>query len=185
MTTPSWGSRPELGPIAAAATTARHEWREEQEALTADAAEQFHHGRTVRSLLMECMRNGDRVAVVSGAHRAVGLIVEIADDLIAVRNLGSGRLDFRLADDLVFQVVVQERAIGQPGGDELVSGSFRARLLERESADGESTIGSLLTPEPLDGKLIVGADHVRVVGRGGGETILPIQSIAYVGPRRD
>ncbi len=181
----SFGSRPALGPIAAAAASARHDWREEQEALTADAVEQFHHGRDLRGLLQECMRNGDRVAVASGSHRAVGLIVELADDLIAVRNVGSGRLDFQLQPGQPFEVIVQERAIGQPGGDEIASGSFRARLLHREASDVESTVGSLLRAEPLDGKLVVGADHVRVVGRGGGETILPLSTVAYVGPRRD
>jgi hypothetical protein len=58
-------------------------------------------------------------------------------------------------------------------------------LLDREAAGGESTVGSLSSTEPLDGKLIVGADHVRVVARGGGETLLPIHAIAYVSPRRD
>jgi hypothetical protein len=43
----------------------------------------------------------------------------------------------------------------------------------------------LLDAEPIDGRLVVGADHVRVVGRGGGETIVPLQALAYVSPRRD
>lgn len=185
MTTPSWGSRPSLGPIAAAAAAAREDWRSEQEAASADAVAQFHHQRDLRNVLNECMRNGDRVAVVVGPHRAVGQIVEIAEDLVSVRNLGSGRYDFQVRPDVAFEVIVQEAAVGQPGGDELASGSFRARLLEREAADAESTIGSLLRTEPIDGKLVVGADHVRVVGRGGGETLLPMHAIAYVAPRRD
>jgi hypothetical protein len=184
-TSPSWGTNPPIGPLTAAAASARADWRAEQEAVTADAAEVFNHTRSVADLITESMRNGDRVALIVGPHRAVGMIVELAADLIGIRNVGSGRLDFQLRSDLAYQILIQERAVSQPGGDEIASGSFRARLLEREAADGESTVGSVLSAEPLDGKLIVGSDNVRVIARGGGETIVPMHAVAYVGPRRD
>lgn len=185
MTTPDPWANPAIGPLRAAAAAARSDWRDEQEAAAADAAEVFEHSRRTRDLLAECMRNGDRVAFVMGPHRAVGMVVEVAEDLLAIRNVGSGRLDFQLRGDEPYLVIVQDRAVGQPGGDELPSGSFRARLLDREAAGGESTVGTLLDAEPIDGRLVVGADHVRVVGRGGGETIVPLQALAYVSPRRD
>jgi hypothetical protein len=47
------------------------------------------------------------------------------------------------------------------------------------------TLGSTLLDEPLDGKLVVGADHVCIVGRGGGETYFPLHVISYVSARRD
>jgi hypothetical protein len=174
-----------IGPLTAAAAAAREEWRAEQETAIADAAEAFEHGRTVHELLTESMRRGDRVALTVGPHRHVGMIVEVASDCVGIRNVGSGRVDVQLRSESPWQVVVQEREVGQPAGDEVRSGSFRARLLDREAAGDEVTIGSVLTAEPIDGKLVVGADHVRVVGRGGGETVVPMQTLAYVAPRRD
>ncbi len=181
----SWGTNPPIGPLTSAAAAARQEWREEQEAATAEAAEAYQHSRTVADLLNESMRRGDRVAVSVGPHRGVGQIVEVAADLVAVRNLGSGRIDFQLRAEMPWQLVVQEQAVSQPAGDELPSGSFRARLLDREAAGGEATIGSVLSAEPIDGRLVVGTDHVRVIGRGGGETLVPVSALAFVGPRRD
>jgi len=180
-----WGTSPPIGPLTAAAAAAREEWRAEQEAVIADAAEVFEHHRTISDLLSESMRRGDRVALTIGPHRHVGMIVEVAPDCVGIRNVGSGRVDVQLRSDLAWQVLVQEREVAQPAGDEIRSGSFRARLLDREAEGAEVTVGSVLANEPIDGKLVVGADHVRIVGRGGGETVLPMHALAYVGPRRD
>jgi hypothetical protein len=62
----------------------REEWRTEQEAVTHDAAEQWRHSRTLLDLARDHMHRGDLVAVTAAGHEAVGEIVEVARDRIAL-----------------------------------------------------------------------------------------------------
>lgn len=170
--------------LAAAGAAMRAEWRDEAEEAGRDAAEQWQHSRTLGDRLVECMHRGDRVAVVFAGHRLTGEVLDVADDLLALRTV-AGRIDVHLHPGVPLTVEVVERS---PSGGRRSTGSgggFRAGLLARELDGEEVTLATTVRDEPLDGRLTVGADHVCIVGRGGAETFVPWGSIAYVRPRRD
>ncbi len=161
----------------------REEWRSEEEAAGADAVEHWQHRRTLRERLLECMHRGDPVAAIVAGHRFAGEVVEVADDLLSILTV-AGRVDVNLCDavPVVLQVAERMRSGGRSGGES--SGGFRACLLSREAEGVEVTVGTAFLPEPFDGTLGVGADHVCVTGRGGGEVFLELSSVAFVAPRR-
>lgn len=168
-----------------AGTTAamREMWRAEEEAAGADAVEQWRHGRTLSDRLVECMHRGDPVAVVVAGHRFSGEVVEVGGDLLSLLTV-AGRVDVNLCDavPVALEVVERVRTGGHSGAGS--SGGFRARLLSRETEDVEVTVVTAFLPEPFDGKVDVGADHVCVTGRGGAEVLLALSSVAFVAPRR-
>lgn len=165
------------------AAAAREEWRAEQESLADDAAEVLHHGRTLRDVFVDALRNGDRVAVTVGGHHLVGFVVDVSDDLLALRTISGARADVRLGAQVPLESSVQEPAAGQPMTGEIAGRTFRSRLLEHEAAGAELVIGRSTSPDPLEGRVIVAADHVRVVGRVS-ETLLNLSALVYISPRR-
>lgn len=169
--------------LAGAGASMREEWRAEEEAAGADAVERWRHGLSLRDRLVECMHRGDPVAALVSGHRFAGEVVEVSDDLVSLRSV-AGRVDVHICDavPVAFEVVERVRAGGHLG--EVSTGGFRARLLARETEGSEATVGSAFAAEPFDGRIHVGADHVSIVGRGGGEVFLPLSAVAFVAPRR-
>ena len=161
----------------------RAAWRSAAEAAGAAAAEQWSHTRTLRDRLVECMHRGDPVAAIVAGHRFAGEVVEVADDVLSLLTVG-GRVDVNLSDAVPVAIEVTERVRAGGRSGEARSGGFRARLLSREAENAEVTVGTAFLPEPFDGKVGVGADHVCVTGRGGGEVLLALSSVAFVAPRR-
>lgn len=170
--------------LAAAGAAMRAEWRDEAEEAGRDAAEQWQHSRTLRDRLVECMHRGDRVSVVFADQRVTGEVLDVADDLLALRTV-AGRIDVHVVPGMPLLIQVVERAPSGGRRAEGARGGFRASLLTRELEGEEVTVATTVGNEPLDGRLAVGADHVCIVGRGGAETFVPLGSIAYVRPRRD
>ena len=168
-----------FGPGAAAA---REEWRAEQEALGADAAEALHHGRTLRDVFVDALRNGERLAVTVAGHLLVGLVLDVSDDLLALRTMAGSRIDMRLASQVAMSVSVHDRAAGQPVTGEIARRTFRSRLLEHEAARTELVVATTTSPDLLEGRVVVAADHVRVVGRVR-ETLLSHAALVYLSPR--
>ena len=154
----------------------REEWRAETEAATADAAEQWRHGRTLKDWLEERMHAGDRIAVVVGEQRFTGLVEESGDDLIALQAF-FGRVDIHLTGGLPFAIEIHEHA---------TSGGTRARerrnfhdaLMARDGR--EVTVGTILAHDGIDGTLYVGRDFVSIVAKLGAETVIPLQYVAWV-----
>ena len=178
-----WSQR--LGnPDAEATVTAmREEWRAEQDAATADAADDWRHRRTLRDIALETLHRGDPIVALLPNVRFHGEVEAIGPDLIALRTV-SGRVDVHLHDGVPLMLQVGERVKDGGGRETVGDGDFRSSLIARENA-GEMTLGCTLLAEPLDGRIVVGADHVCLIGRGGAETYLPFASVAYVMPRRD
>ncbi|MCZ7536561.1 MAG: hypothetical protein M5T61_12095 [Acidimicrobiia bacterium] len=169
--------------LVGAGAAMRADWRSEEEAAGADAVEHWQHGRSLRDRLLECMHRGDSVAAVVAGHRFTGEVVEASDDLLSILTV-AGRVDVNLCDavPVALEVAERARAGGRSGGES--SGGFRARLLSRETEGVEVTVGTAFLPEPFDGRIGVGSDHVCVTGRGGGEVFLALSSVAFVAPRR-
>jgi hypothetical protein len=178
--TPGWATHPDLGQVGA---SMREEWREERETAGREAAAEHRHTLTLRDLLVECMHRGDRLTVSIGPHRFTGTVAEVGPDLLAVQTVGS-RIDVHLHPSVPLLVQIAERTGTGGHGAPAGSGDFRAALIAREDAD-EVTVGTTFDLEPLDGRLLVGADHVTLVARGGAETIVPMAEITYVSARRD
>ena len=179
----TWGQRVTNPDVAATATSMREEWRAEQEAASADALEAWRHERSWRDIAIESVHRGDPVVVTLANVRFFGMVEAVGPDLLAVRSV-SGRVDIHVCEGVPLVLQIGER-VKEGGARESVSqGDFRSALLAREQAR-EVTLGSPLYEEPVDGRLVVGADHVCLIGRGGAETYFPFWSVSYVMPRRD
>ena len=167
---------PDLG---AAGAAMREEWRAEQESVTDDAVEQWRHSRTLLDLARDLMHRGDHVAIIAGAHRAVGVIVEVARDRVAVfDDVHDARVDVQIAETIPWSLTVVERArSGGRSGAQFAS--FRARLLELEGR--AVTIATMLGPDRVTGTLGVGVDVVMVT-TAVGETLIPLSSVVSVAP---
>lgn len=156
----------------------REEWRAEQESATLDAAEQWRHSRTLLDIAREHMHRGDRVAVTVAGHRAVGEIIEVANDRIAVMDDGA-RVDVHVIDAIPFACTVVERA--RAGGRSSTrTASFRARLLELETAGAPVAIATALGPDRFTGAMRVGTDIVVIVAPTGVETAIALSAVASV-----
>jgi hypothetical protein len=161
----------------------REEWRAEQETASADALDAWRHERTWRDIAIESVHRGDPVIVTMPNVRFQGMVEAVGPDLLAVKTM-SGRVDVHVCDGLPIVMQIGER-VKEGGSRETVGeGDFRSALLSREQLR-EVTLGSPLFPEPLYGRLVVGADHVCVIGRGGAETYFPFWAVSYVMPRLD
>jgi hypothetical protein len=167
---------PDLG---AAGAAMREEWRAEQESVTDDAVEQWRHSRTFLDLARDLMHRGDHVSIAAGPHRAVGVIVEVARDRLAVFDEAhDARVDVQVAETIPLSLTVVERArAGGRSGAQFAS--FRARLLELEGR--AVTIATTLGPDRVTGTLGVGVDVVMVT-TAVGETLLPLSTVASVAP---
>ena len=163
----------------------REEWRTEQEAATDDAAEQWRHSRTLLDLARDHMHRGDRVAITVAGHRAVGEIVEVASDRIALFDEsfpgGGRRVDVHVVDSvpLTLRVVEQARAGGRSSAR---TATFRARLLELESSGALVAIATVTDPEALVGSVSVGTDMVVIATPIGIETVIALSAVASVSP---
>jgi hypothetical protein len=167
----------------AVAAEAREEWRADEEAAAREAAVAWNHGRTIADLARDCMARGDRISVTTYNHRAVGFVVEVADDLIAIRNVGSARIDFHLTPLSPFSFTVNEPAIGDAQIPPVSSGGFHGRLLSREASGDDCLVAVVGEAEPLCGRIEVGANFVRVIAKLGGETIVRTESVLSLAPR--
>jgi hypothetical protein len=169
--------------LAGASAAMREEWRAEQEAAAADAAEQWRHRRTLADRVTEHMHAGDRLAIMVAGYRITGIPEETGPDLLALRTI-FGRVDVHVAPGIPMTYEVYERSASTGGrGNAMAGGQFRNALLHHEH-DTEATLGLLTEPDGIDGRLEVGVDHVKVIARAGAETVVTFDTITWVGPRR-
>ena len=174
-------AHPDLG---AAGATMREAWRAEQEAATKDAVEARAHRQTLQDRFREHMHRGDRIAVTVAGQRIAGVPEEIGDDLLAVRTL-SGRVDIHLSPTIPFWYeIVEKPQEGGHRGSDSAGGRFVGALLAREQ-EAQATIGTIFDADGIEGKLVVGTDHVVIVARAGKETTVPIAHVTWVAPTRE
>jgi hypothetical protein len=168
--------------LAGVASGMRAQWRDETEAATADAAEQWRHSRTLVDWLTERAHAGDRIAVNVGEMRFAGLVEEAGPDFVALRAM-FGRIDIHLTPGLpVFLELVDHPP---SGGERTPTGrTFHDVLLARDGQP-ETSVGTVHELDGLDGTLYVGRDFVSVVAKHGAETVVPLQYVVWVAARRD
>jgi hypothetical protein len=159
----------------------RGEWVAEQEAAAADAAAQWRHSRRLSDWLTERMHSGDRIAVTVKDNRFAGVVVETGDDLIALAGI-FGRVDIHVAHGIPIFIELVDRAM-EGGQRAIASRTFHEALIARDGRD-DLSIGTLHEMDGLDGTLFVGRDFVSVVTKLGVETVVPLQYVTWVAPRR-
>ena len=170
-------SDPEL---AHAASSARAEWRREEEEYLRAAEEHWAHQRSLRDVVRELMHRGDTIAITLGLTVLAGRVVAVGDDWFELDG-PAGRTDVRLdASDLVVRVL--ERAPGGGCRGDAGSRTFRARLLEHEMAGGPVVVG--FRDGEARGELVVGRDQV-CVGAPPLGTYVPIRAVTLIRPAHD
>jgi hypothetical protein len=173
-------AHPDLG---ATGASMREQWRAEQEAAMKDAVESRAHRLTLQDRFREHMHRGDRIAVTVAGRRIAGVPEEIGADLLAVRTL-LARVDIHLCPTIPFWYeLVEKSPQGGHRGSDSAGGTFQGALLVREQ-DAHATIGTIFDADGIDGKLVVGTDHVVIVARTGKETTVPIAQVSWVAPTR-
>jgi hypothetical protein len=183
MAQSQWDSAPAHPDLRSTASAMRETWRAEQEATDAEAVDDWRHRRSLRDIGLEMVHRGDPIVAILEHVRFFGDVEAVGSDLLAIRSV-LGRVDVHLHDNVSMMLQVGERIRDGGARESLEDGDFRSSLIARERF-GEVTLGCTFTDEPFDGTLVVGCDHVCLVGRGGGETYFPFGSVAYVMPRRD
>jgi hypothetical protein len=166
----------------ATVSSLREVWRSESDVATAEAADAFRHSRTLKDVAIETLHRGDPVVVLMPNFRLQGMVEAVGPDLLAVRSVG-GRVDVHLHDGIPMMLQIGERVHEGGARETVADGDFRSALLAHEKF-GEVTIGCTLTEEAIDGTLVVGADHIGIVHRGGNETYFPLYTVSYVTKRR-
>lgn len=161
------------------AAKARAEWRADEQDWSRAALERWEHGRALDDVVRDCMRRGDIVTFAYVAHSWSGRVASVGDD-IARLDTRDVRVDIRLAVDAPF--VLRVRAVDGPGArDDSALTTFTARLRE---VDGTAQcIGT--SNGPLEGRVRIGRDQVRVTDADGGVAYVPTGSVWWLRPLAD
>jgi hypothetical protein len=171
-------AHPDLGPLGA---RMRSEWAQEQDDAAADAHEQFQRHQSFRDWLLAAMHAGDRLAITVVDQRFTGTVEEIGDDLIGLRAL-FGRVDIHVAPGIPLQIELDDHAKsgGQRGNTDV---SFAAALAARDPS-ADMSIGTVCSPQGIDGLMTAAADFVISKAKAGAVTVVPMSQIAWVSNRR-
>ncbi len=174
----AFGDDPDLREAAA---RARHDWRVEHEETARDAYVAWRHTRTLDAVLRESMSRGDTVELRVHGHAFRGIIVDLAGDLVSVREAdGMPRVDVRRAPGAPLTLHVIARAVthGRRGGGE--DGDFSGRLHAREDGGERCSVFLAGAREPLEGRVAPGADCAVVTHDDGTETWCALGAIVAV-----
>jgi hypothetical protein len=169
------------------AATARAEWRAEEEQWSRAALERWEHGRGLADVVRDSMHRGDTVTFGFPSHAWTGVVVAVGRDVARVAT-GDTRVDIRLGVDAPFVLRVRagmhvdvHAARGAAGRDDSTLTTFTARWRE---VDGTALcIGT--STGPLEGRLRIGVDQLRVTDLDGGLAYVPMDSVWWVRPLDD
>ena len=159
----------------------RSEWAAEQHDASADAQEQWQRNQTFRGWLTDAMHAGDRLAITIVDQRFTGTIEEVGDDVIGLHCI-FGRVDLHLLPGVPLYIeLVDHPTTGGHRGN--ADASFAALLAARDP-NADTSVGTIVHPEGLDGQVSAGRDFVSVKARAGAVTVFPLDQIAWVCNRR-
>jgi hypothetical protein len=165
--------------LARVAGDMRAEWRAEQGASEADAAEHWRHTRTLTDWLCDRMHAGDVLGALVSAQRFVGRVEEVGHDLVALRE-SFGRVEVQLDTGIPVAFELVEHAT-RGGMRSPRQRTFRDALVARDTHP-DMTVGTLLHPSGIRGTLLVGRDFVTVATASGVDTVVPLAQVAWVAP---
>jgi hypothetical protein len=170
---------PQHPDLARVAGEMRAEWRAEQDAAAADAAEHWRHRRTLTDWLCERMHAGDVVGAIVAEQRFVGRVEEVGDDLLALRG-SFGRVEIHLDTAIPIAFELVEHAT-RGGMRSPLRRTFRDALVARD-AQPDVIVGTTLHASGIRGRLLVGRDFVTVAEASGVDIAVPIAQVAWVAP---
>jgi hypothetical protein len=157
----------------------RAEWRADGEQWSRAALERWEHGRGLADVLRDAGHRGDTVTFAFPTVTWSGVITALGVDVVRL-VAGDVAVDLKVALDAPW--VLRTRAgSGEGLRDDGTLVSFRARMRE---LDGTTVcIGTV--SGPLEGRLRVGRDQLRLIDGGGGIAYVPIGSVWWVRPLDD
>jgi hypothetical protein len=168
------------------AAIARAEWRAEEEQWSRAAFERWEHGRGLVDVVRDCMHRGDTVTFGFPSQAWSGDVVAVGRDVACV-DTGAARVAIRLRADAPFVLRVRSSNVGTrdrnaaAGRDDGPLTTFTARLRE---VDGTALcIGT--SAGPLEGRLRIGVDQLRLTHVAGGVAYVPIDSVWWLRPLDD
>ncbi len=165
------------------AAIARAEWRAEEEQWSRAALERWEHRRGLADVVRDCMHRGVTVTFGFPSHAWSGVVVAVGHDIACVDS-GAARVDIRLRADAPFVLRVRAGAhvgTGAASHDPGPLTTFAARLRE---VDGTALcIGT--SAGPLEGRLRIGVDQLRVTDVDDGVAYVPIDSVWWLRPLDD
>ena len=165
------------------AAMARAEWRADEEQWSRAALERWEHGRGLADIVRDCMHRGDTVTFGFVSHVWSGVVVAVGRDVTRI-DTGVTWVDIRLGADAPFVLRVRagtKVGNGAAGCLDRTLTTFTARLRE---VDGTALcIGT--SAGPLEGRLRIGVDQLRVTDADGGVAYVPIDSVSWLRPLDD
>jgi len=165
--------------VADDAAAARAEWRAEEEQWSRVALERWEHGRGLDDVLRDCMHRADVVTFRFSTVNWKGVVVGVGSDVARVRT-GDTEVDVRLVADAPFVLCTR------PGGSDgaPAAGTLTTFLARLRELDGTGVcIGTPVGP--LEGRLRVGRDQLRVAAADGSVAYVPTESVRWVRPLDD
>ena len=148
----------------------------------ADAQEQWQRNQTFRDWLIAAMHAGDRLAVTIVDQRFTGTVEEVGDDLLGLRcDLRPGRHASRARHPDAHRAR-RPPAERRPPRARPTARSRRA--LAARDPEADTSVGTIVHPEGLDGQITAGSDFVTIKARAGAVTVVPMTQIAWVCNRR-
>src|SRR5689334_19567172 len=103
-----WGERLDHPDLRVAASTMRETWRNEQDAASAEAMEEWRHQKTLRDIALETVHRGDPVVITLPHVNFYGNVEAVGPDLIALRSV-SGRVDVHVHEGIPLVLQIGER----------------------------------------------------------------------------
>jgi hypothetical protein len=165
--------------MASEAGAVRAEWRAEEERWSRAAFEAWEHDRALVDVVRACMHRGERTCFVFTDVTWSGELVAVGRDVACI-DVDDRVVDVRLSSCAPFMLRVGPTIGDGRRGDASVA-TFTARL--RELDNTPVCIGT--SAGPLEGRLRVGRDHVRITAGDGGVGYVPADSIWWVRPLDD
>jgi hypothetical protein len=162
------------------AAVVRAEWRAEAEEWSRAALEHWEHARGLVDVLRECMQRGDAVTITSPSVTWSGVLSAVGADIGRV-NTGTTNVDLRVTPDAPIVVSARAGVLGEGTRGDITVTTFTARLRELDGTD--VCIGTSVGP--LEGRLRLGRDQLRLTDRDGRCSYVPTGSVWWVRPLDD
>jgi len=160
-------------------------WADGSANVTHDATHGSHEDgqrrQSLREWLIDAMQAGDRIAVTIVEQRFTGTVEEVGDDLLALRAI-FGRVDLHLVAGVPLHIELVDHP--SSGGHHGNTGRLFAAVLATRDPNADTTVGTVIHPDGVDGQVSVGSDFLITKARAGAVTVIPLAQVAWVCNRR-
>jgi hypothetical protein len=137
--------------------------------------------QSFREWLIEAMHAGDRIAVTILYQRFTGTVEEVGEDVLGLRAI-FGRVDLHLVAGIPLHIELVDHPTS--GGHHGQTDRLFGALLAARDPNADTTVGTVIHPDGLDGQVSVGSDFLITKARAGAVTVIPFAQVAWVCDRR-